>query len=105
MASESLRMASLSWLKDFFPGYFALMMGTGIVAVAAHLLQYPILSWVLFVIALTAYPLLWAILLARIVCFPRAVIADFASHEPGPTFLAVVAATACWAPSSTFLTR
>ena len=80
------------WLREFFPGYFALVMGTGIVAVAAHLLRYTALSWVLFVIALTAYPLLWGILVARIVRFPHAVIADFASHERGPTFLTIVAA-------------
>ena len=67
-------------------------MGTGIVAVAARLLRYAAVSWALFVIALTAYALLWVILLARIIRFPRAVIADLASHERGPTFLTIVAA-------------
>jgi len=58
------------WLRDFFPGYFALVMGTGIVAVAARLLGRDLVAWPLFVISLAAYPLLWAILLARIACFP-----------------------------------
>ena len=89
---RDIRLAGPVWLREFFPGYFALVMGTGIVAVAAHLLQYTALSWALFAIALTAYPLLWGILLARIICFPRAVIADFVSHERGPTFLTIVAA-------------
>jgi len=80
------------WLREFFPGYFALVMGTGIIAVAARLLRYDLLSWSLFVIALVAYPILWTILLARIIRFPRAVIADFISHERGPTFLTIVAA-------------
>lgn len=80
------------WLRDFFPGYFALVMGTGIVAVAAHLLGYRLLAWVLFVIALVAYALLWLVLVARLIRFPRAVLADFASHERGPTFLTIVAA-------------
>ncbi|HEY6451349.1 MAG TPA: tellurite resistance/C4-dicarboxylate transporter family protein [Steroidobacteraceae bacterium] len=84
--------AGPEWLRDFFPGYFALVMGTGIVAVAARLLHYETLSWPLFAIALLAYPLLWLLLLARIARFPRAIIADFVSHERGPTFLTIVAA-------------
>lgn len=92
MARESSAGAGPEWLRDFFPGYFALVMGTGIVAVAARLLHYPMVSWPLFAIALIAYAVLWAILLARVIRFPRAVIADFASHERGPAFLTIVAA-------------
>ena len=81
-----------AWLRDHSPGYFALVMGTGIVAVAARLLGHPAVAWPLFAISLSAYPVLWAILLARIVIFPRAVVADFVSHKRGPTFLTIVAA-------------
>lgn len=84
--------AGPAWLRDHFPGYFALVMGTGIVAVAARVLGYPLIAWPLFAISLIAYPALWTILLARIVLFPRAVAADFVSHERGPTFLTIVAA-------------
>ena len=79
------------WLRDFFPGYFALVMATGIVAVAARLLHYQSVSWLLFVVALGAYVVLWILMLARIP-FPRAIVADFVSHERGPTFLTIVAA-------------
>jgi hypothetical protein len=85
--------AEAKWLRDFFPGYFALVMGTGIVAVAAQQLGYRLFAWPLFVIALLAYAVLGIILLARLVRFPRAVLADFASHERGPNFLTIVAAT------------
>jgi tellurite resistance protein TehA-like permease len=81
-----------SWLRDFSPGYFALVMGTGIVAVAARLLDYPFVAWPLFVIALLGCAALWVILLARVARFPRAVLADFGSHERGPAFLTIVAA-------------
>ncbi len=80
------------WLRDFFPGYFAMVMGTGIVAVAAQLLGRDDLALPLFALSLAAYPVLWAILLARIACFPHAVLADFTSHERGPSFLTIVAA-------------
>jgi tellurite resistance protein TehA-like permease len=92
MANGSAAAAGPAWLRDFFPGYFALVMGTGVVAVAARLLHYSALSWPLFAIALAAYPILWIILLARILRFPRDVVADFASHDRGPTFLTIVAA-------------
>lgn len=92
MASGSKAEAGPLWLRDFFPGYFAMVMGTGIVAVAARLLGRDTLAWPLFAISLAAYPVLWAILLARIARFPRAVLTDFASHERGPTFLTIVAA-------------
>jgi tellurite resistance protein TehA-like permease len=80
------------WLRDFFPGYFALVMGSGIVAVAARLTGHDVLGWPLFYVSVAAYPVLWVILLARVVRFPRAVLADFVSHERGPTFLTIVAA-------------
>lgn len=92
MTSGPAAKAGPAWLRDFFPGYFALVMGTGVVAVAAKLLGRPILGWPLFAIGLAAYPVLWVILLARIVRFPHAVATDFVSHERGPTFLTIVAA-------------
>jgi tellurite resistance protein TehA-like permease len=69
-----------------------MVMGTGIVAVAARLLGRDLVAWPLFAISLAAYPVLWAILLARIVRFPLSVLADFASHQRGPSFLTIVAA-------------
>lgn len=67
-------------------------MATGIVAVAAWELGYKLVAWPLFGISLAAYPLLWATLLARMICFPASVFADFTSHQRGPTFLTIVAA-------------
>jgi tellurite resistance protein TehA-like permease len=85
--------AQAKWLSDFFPGYFALVMGTGILAMAARQLGHRVVAWPLFLIALLAYAVLGIILLARLARFPRAVLADFASHERGPNFLTIVAAT------------
>jgi tellurite resistance protein TehA-like permease len=92
MISGSITETGPLWLREFFPGYFAMVMATGIVAVAARLLGRDILAWPLFTISLATYPLLWVILLARIVRFPRTVLADFASHQRGPSFLTIVAA-------------
>src|SRR6185437_1087521 len=64
-----------------------------IIAVAAHLLRHVTIGWTLFAIALLAYVILWIILLARMSRFPREVIKDFATHDRGPAFLTIVAAT------------
>jgi tellurite resistance protein TehA-like permease len=83
----------LVWLASFPPGYFALVMATGIVSAAAHLFRIPVLPGLLFVVNLVAYPLLWALNLTRLALFRSALFHDLAHHEKGPAFLTVVAAT------------
>jgi tellurite resistance protein TehA-like permease len=85
--------ARLAWLADFPPGYFAFVMATGIISVAAYRLQVPGVPGVLFALNLATYPILWIVTLARLLCFPAALLRDMASHAVGPTFLTKVAAT------------
>src|SRR3546814_18622333 len=81
------------WLADFPPGCFAFVMATGIVSVAAHLLEVPWVPVALFALNLGAYLLLWAITLARLLGFPAALLHDLARHAVAPSFLTTVAAT------------
>jgi tellurite resistance protein TehA-like permease len=92
MTSGDTAKTGLTWLRDFFPGYFALVMATGIVAIAARELGHEATAWPLFVVSLAAYPVLWVLLVVRTIRFPGAVIADLASHQRGPTFLTIIAA-------------
>ena len=80
-------------LRGFFPGYFALVMATGIVSLAAHFCGHPRVASVLLWINLAAYGVIWTITLARLVFYPGAVLADLTQHAKGATFLTVVAAT------------
>ncbi len=82
-----------AWLADFFPGYFSLSMATGIIAIDSHVLHHDGIDWILFVVNVIAYPTLWCITAARVFRFPGFVLADFRTHELGPTFLTMVAAT------------
>lgn len=82
-----------SAIAQLHPAYFALVMATGILAVACQLLGIPTLPRLLFAINVIAYGLLWALTLARIVRYPRAFFADFSSHQRGPGFFTTVAAT------------
>jgi tellurite resistance protein TehA-like permease len=91
--SEPKPAARASAVAQLHPAYFALVMATGILAVACQLLGIPTLPQVLFVINVIAYVLLWALTIVRAVRFPRAFFADFSSHQRGPGFFTTVAAT------------
>ena len=58
---------------DLFPGYFALVMATGIISIACFLLQMKTISFVLLVINIVAYVVLWLIVTpaARVFLFAR----------------------------------
>lgn len=79
--------------ENLFPGYFALVMATGIISIAAFQLQIKPVAWVLLAINLIAYVILWLLLLIRLVRFFPRVKADIMDHGRGPGFFTVVAGT------------
>jgi tellurite resistance protein TehA-like permease len=83
----------LDAIANLFPGYFALVMATGITSIAANLLEMrPIALGLLYLNAI-AFAVLWIMLLIRLVrFFPRA-LTDLNDHVRGPGFFTVVAAT------------
>jgi len=80
-------------VAELFPGYFALVMATGIVSIAGHLLGWPRLARALFWINLPAYAALVALTAARLVLFPRRLAADLADHARGSGYFTTVAGT------------
>jgi len=81
-------------VRTLSPAYFAMVMATGIVAIAAHLTGMLLVGRVLAEISLIAYVVLAAMTLARIVFFPREVFQDLIDHQVGVGFFTLVAATA-----------
>lgn len=80
-------------IAGLFPGYFALVMATGIVSIAASLLEMYIIAGGLLWINMAAYGVLCTLLVVRVArYFPR-VKADLNDHVRGPGFFTVVAAT------------
>ena len=59
--SQRTTMASQSAIATFFPGYFALVMATGIISLAAHFLGLTHIAQVLFWVNMTAYVVLWVL--------------------------------------------
>ncbi|MCI0398463.1 MAG: tellurite resistance/C4-dicarboxylate transporter family protein [Chloroflexi bacterium] len=80
-------------IAHLFPGYFALVMATGIVSIATFLLQIPVLPWLLLAINVIAYIILWLLTLVRLVAYFPNVVADLQSHARGPGFFTLVAGT------------
>jgi tellurite resistance protein TehA-like permease len=80
-------------LAGLHPAYFALAMATGIVSLASHLLGLPLVGRALFGLNLIFYPLLWALLIARVALHRDRVAADFGHHGRAVGFFTIVAAT------------
>lgn len=80
-------------VRDLFPAYFALVMATGIISIANHLLGMDLLAFPLFSLNLVFYIVLWLLTLARIVRHPARLLEDFSNHRLGAGFLTLVAGT------------
>jgi len=85
--------ALLRAAADLFPGYFALVMATGIISIACFFLGMKTISLVLLVINVIAYLVLCLLLLLRLLLFFPRVAADIRDHVKGPGFFTVVAGT------------
>lgn len=80
-------------IANLFPGYFALVMATGIISLAAHLLGMEFLARALLIFNAGAYVILWILTLFRLVCYFPRLSADLLDHGRGPGFFTVIAAT------------
>jgi len=91
---------SRSPIATLFPGYFALVMATGIVAVAAAQQDLDVLAEVLYAVTVVAYIVLVVLLVARLVRYWPRFVADVTNHAKGFAFLTTVAATNVLASAS-----
>jgi|ERR1035437_5042394 tellurite resistance protein TehA-like permease len=83
----------MTQIAGLFPGYFALVMATGIVSIGAYLMDMPRLAWVLVYLNVAAYVVLVCLLLVRVVRFLPHIIADIKDNARGAGFFTVVAGT------------
>ncbi len=80
-------------IANLFPGYFALVMATGIVSIAAHLLEIKFFAWALLVINIIAFAILSLLCLIRLIRFFPKIKADISDHVRGAGFFTVSAGT------------
>jgi tellurite resistance protein TehA-like permease len=80
-------------VERLLPGYFALVMATGIVAIACHLQAIPVVPAALGAFNWIAWCVLTILTLARIILFPGPLMRDVGDHLRAPGFLTTVAGT------------
>jgi tellurite resistance protein TehA-like permease len=73
------------------PAYFALVMATGIVSIAARDSRLPMLATALFALNLVAYAALAGLTALRAVRYPRLLLGDLTDHRVGAGFFTAVA--------------
>ena len=81
-------------LRTLHPAYFAMVMATGIVSIAAYLLGFVLLARILFPANIAFAVCLAALVAVRVARYPSAVAADFRHHGRAVGFFTIVAATA-----------
>jgi len=91
---------SSSPIATLFPGYFALVMATGIVAIGANQQNVDLLAQGLYVITVLAYVVLAVLLASRMIRYWSNFAADVTNHAKGFAFLTTVAATNVLASAS-----
>ena len=82
-----------SAIANLSPGYFALVMGTGIISIGLEKQGLDLLSKVLLAIAALCYVSLWVLFIWRVVSYHAHMIADMRDPEKVFAYFSVVAAT------------
>lgn len=80
-------------LANLSPAYFGLVMATGIVSLAAGMMDFPRLARALFFLNIGQYGGLWILYLLRAVRHPRRFFGDMVAHATGPGYFTLVAGT------------
>jgi tellurite resistance protein TehA-like permease len=93
MANSVLAGPLARGIKGLPPNYFALVMATGIVSIAADLVGFSWVARALFGLNLAAYALLAVLSCIRLFAYPGRVWADLRDHGRGPGFFTTVAGT------------
>jgi tellurite resistance protein TehA-like permease len=80
--------------QDLLPAYFAMVMATGIISIAAAIQGFALTARLLFYFNLVAYAVLGLLHGLRLCWFPRRFVADMLDHSRGPGYFTWVASSA-----------
>ncbi|MER1968645.1 tellurite resistance/C4-dicarboxylate transporter family protein [Castellaniella sp. GW247-6E4] len=82
-----------SALAGLSPGYFGLVMATGIISLAAHMMGLPWIAAALFYLNIGQYAVLWVLYVLRAARYPGRFFGDMIDHLRGPGYFTMVAGT------------
>lgn len=92
-AVQRLRTVMENGAVSLFPGYFALVMATGVVSIACHFMELRPVALALIGVNWVAWPALWALTILRAVRFRSELMRDVSDHQRAPGFFTIVAGT------------
>ena len=79
-------------IKELLPAYFAIVMATGIISIAAFLTDWEVIAYGLFYLNLVFLGIMLGIFTYRCFRYGDRVLEDFRSYQKGPGFFTIVAA-------------
>jgi tellurite resistance protein TehA-like permease len=88
-----IRRAAENGAISLFPGYFALVMATGVVSIACHFMGLRPIALALIGVNWIAWPTLWALTILRALRFRAELVRDLSDHQRAPGFFTIVAGT------------
>jgi tellurite resistance protein TehA-like permease len=80
-------------ISELSPGYFAMVMATGIVSIACESLGFRFIATLLFRLNIAFYGVLWLLTVLRATFYRDRFVRDFQDHSRGPGFFTTVAGT------------
>lgn len=80
-------------VKELSPSDFSVVMATGIVSMASHILGFSSMALCLFALNTIFFIILWVLILLRVYSFHRRMIQDLCRHSISPGYLTIVAGT------------
>ncbi len=103
---EKVRLSGIfaDTLENLNPAYFALVMSTGIVSIAAYYQGFNSIARALLGFNVAAYAILWIMYIVRIIFFTHRFRNDFRDHTLGMGFFTAVAASGVLGSQSLLLT-
>ena len=78
-------------IRELSPAYFAFVMATGIISIAADRMDMRLLAVALLWLNVIAFVALWILTVLRLIWFPRHFFRDMTDHHLGPDFLTTTA--------------
>ncbi|MEP9411667.1 MAG: tellurite resistance/C4-dicarboxylate transporter family protein [Candidatus Brocadia sp.] len=78
-------------VKGLSPAYFAMVMATGIISIAARLLGMPFIDVAMLWLNIVVYFVLWVLNVLRVIWFRSQFFSDMVDHKRGPGFFTSVA--------------
>lgn len=79
--------------RDLHPAYFAMVMATGIVSIACHLLGHSFFAVALLWLNVVFYVYLWAMTGIRLLKYPQLIFVDLRDHNRSVGFFTMIAGT------------